>query len=533
MKLTERWKMYFEIRRLKELGLNVSQIARYLDISRNTVYQYQDIEPDEYEQLIKDLQTRRKKLDYVKGEILSWLKDFTDLSAAQVLDWLMERHPEIDVCESTVRSYVSALRKEYDIPKTTQKRQYEAIEDPPKGHQIQVDFGEIKLKNVQGNFTKLWFIAFVLSHSRYKYVEWLDRPFTTADVVRMHENAFEFYGGMTKEIVYDQDHLILTSENNGDLILTHEFAAFVKKRGFQIHMCRKQDPESKGRIENVVGYVKKNFAKHRIFFNLEKLNEDCLAWLQRTGNGKIHNTIKKIPAEVFALEKPHLRPVLEKIDLSCANSITRLVRKDNTVWYKGNRYSVPLDTYDGTEKEVVIEVVDDTTLIVYDKETDQELARHALSHEKGKLIKNNNHGRDYSKGIDKYIETVSVLFSNPSRARILLEAIRAEKPRYTRDQLQSIQQNIKNVDKSVTDKALEFCLSHNLYNATDFIDAVEHFKKKQAIKEPFHNKGNLSEIKPINETDRSKLKTKPQIRDVKIYQQIMEEGKTCREQLLS
>lgn len=197
-----------------------------------------------------------------------------------------------------------------------------------------------------------------------------------------------------------------------------------------------------------VGYVKKNFAKHRIFFNLEKLNEDCLAWLQRTGNGKIHNTIKKIPAEVFALEKPHLRPVLEKIDLSCANSITILVRKDNTVWYKGNRYSVPLGTYDGTEKEVVIEVVDDTTLIVYDKETEQELARHALSHEKGKLIKNNNHGRDYSKGIDKYIETVSVLFSNPSRARILLEAIRAEKPRYTRDQLQSIQQNIKNVDES-------------------------------------------------------------------------------------
>lgn len=58
MKLAERRKMYFEISRLKELGLNVSQIARYPDISRNTVYQYQDIEPDEYEQLIKDLQTR-------------------------------------------------------------------------------------------------------------------------------------------------------------------------------------------------------------------------------------------------------------------------------------------------------------------------------------------------------------------------------------------------------------------------------------------------------------------------------------------
>ncbi|SHH28059.1 hypothetical protein SAMN02745177_02073, partial [Desulforamulus hydrothermalis Lam5 = DSM 18033] len=137
-------------------------------------------------------------------------------------------------------------------------------------------------------------------------------------------------------------HLILVSENYGDLIMTHEFAAYAKKRGFQIYMCRKQDPESKGRIENVVGYVKKNFAKHRMFFNLDKLNEDCLAWLERTGNGKKHNTTKKIPAEVFVLEKQHLRPVLEKMEISCTNSITRRVRKDNTVWYNGNRYSVPL-----------------------------------------------------------------------------------------------------------------------------------------------------------------------------------------------
>lgn len=522
MKLKERWKMYLEICRLKELGLNVSQIARHLNISRNTVYQYKDLEPDEIEQLMRDMQTRKKKLDYVKEEILSWLKEFPDLSGSQVFDWLMERYSEIDVGESTVRNYVADLRKDHDIPKTTQKRQYEAIEDPPKGRQIQVDFGETKLKNAQGHLVKLWFIAFVLSHSRYKYIEWLDRPFTTADVVMMHENAFEFYDGLTKEIVYDQDHLILNSENNGDLILTHEFASFVKKRDFQVHMCRKKDPESKGRIENVVGYVKNNFAKHRAFFNLEKLNEDCLAWLERTGNGKVHNATKKIPAEVFALEKPHLQPVLEKINISCNNSITRRVRKDNTVWYEGNRYSVPLGTYDGAEKEVVIQVIDDTALVIHDQETEQELARHTLSHEKGKLIKNNNHGRDHSKGIDKYIETVGALFSNPSRAKILLETIRALKPRYIRDQLQVIQQNISDVDKLVTDKALEFCLKHKLYSATDFVDAVKHFNEQCEAKEVTH-KVNPSEIKPIDETDRSKLKMKPQVRDFTVYQQLMEE----------
>jgi transposase len=71
------------------------------------------------------------------------------------------------------------------------------------GQQMQVDFGEKKLLDCDGNLTKLWFIAFVLSHSGYKYVEWLDRPFTTADVIRTHENAFGYFGGMPEEIVYD------------------------------------------------------------------------------------------------------------------------------------------------------------------------------------------------------------------------------------------------------------------------------------------------------------------------------------------
>lgn len=531
MKISERWSMYLEISQLKKLGLNVAQIARHLSISRNTVYQYKDLEPNEYEQIMLNMQTRKKKLDCVKNEILSWLKQFPDLSGAQVLDWLMERYPEIVVSESTVRNYISDLRKEQNILKTTAKRQYEAILDPAKGHQMQVDFGQINLKDIQGNLVKLWFIAFVLSNSRQKYVEWLDRPFNTADVIRMHENAFEFYGGLTKEIVYDQDHLILTSENNGDLILTHEFAAYVKKRGFQVHMCRKQDPESKGRIENVVGYVKKNFAKHRTFFNLEKLNESCLAWLERTGNGKMHNTTKKIPAEVFALEKPHLKPVLEKIDISYATSITRLVRKDNTVWYKGNRYSVPLGTYGVPEKEVLIDIINDNTLVIYDKETNTELAKHTLSQEKGKLVKNNNHGRDHSKGIDKYIETISALFSDPLRAKILLDTIRAQKPRYIRDQLQAIQKSMTDADELVITKALDFCLKHKLFNATDFGDAVNHFKQKQTINK-VANQDYITEISPIDEVDRSKLKTQPQIRDFQTYQYILKGGNSCQKQSL-
>lgn len=86
--------------------------------------------------------------------------------------------------------------------------------------QIQVDWGQTKQMSRNKEEVKLYFISFVLSHSRYKYLEWLDRPFTTQGTIRSHENAFHHFGGMAAEMVYDQDNLIAVSENAGDLLLT-------------------------------------------------------------------------------------------------------------------------------------------------------------------------------------------------------------------------------------------------------------------------------------------------------------------------
>src|SRR5699024_5579604 len=122
----------------------------------------------------------------------------------------------------------------------------------PLGSQMQVDFGQTEQLTPHGKKVKLRFIAFVLANSRYKYKEWLDRPFTTRDVIQAHENAFHYYGGIPDELVYDQDALILVSENDGDLILTREFQAYKEERKLNLHVCRKADPESKGKIENVV-----------------------------------------------------------------------------------------------------------------------------------------------------------------------------------------------------------------------------------------------------------------------------------------
>ncbi|WP_242637767.1 MULTISPECIES: hypothetical protein [Bacillaceae] len=148
--------------------------------------------PEEFYSFAISIQSRSKKLDPFREEILGWLKDHPDPSGAQVLDWLGEKLNVSSVTEGTVRNYVNEIREAYHIPKVILQREYSTVPDLPMGQQLQVDFGQIRVPTTNGVFKRLYFIGFVLAHSRYKYVEWLDRPFQSSDLIRMHETAFRF-----------------------------------------------------------------------------------------------------------------------------------------------------------------------------------------------------------------------------------------------------------------------------------------------------------------------------------------------------
>lgn len=471
--------MYLEIQQMYEKNFSVSQIAKQLKISRTTVYKYLEMSFEEATEWKNSLSTRRKKLDQYKEWIIAWLKEYPHLSASQIKDWLLERFPDLKVADSTTRLYVNEVREEYQIPKTKTVRQYEAVEEQPMGKQMQVDWGETKQKTEGKKEVKLHFISFVLSHSRYKYIEWQDRPFTTRDTIRCHENAFQYYGGMPEEIVYDQDHLITVSENAGDIILTGEFQAYKEQRGFHMYLCRKSDPESKGKIENVVKYVKYNFADSRVFTTIDNWNERCLAWLKRTGNHNVHQTIKKRPDEVFLLEKQHLQPVsyLLSNESTLKSSITRVVNKDNTIIYKSNRYSVPIGTYRPKGLNTVfIDIQEENEgkhmLIVLADNGNEVLARHELSLGKGQLIKNKNHQRDRSKGIEAFKETVIRQFQNTELASRYISELLDIYPRYRRDQLIILQKATMDYP-AVIDEALPKCMNEKLLSANDFRDVAK------------------------------------------------------------
>lgn len=518
----DKFEMYVEIRGMINQKYSISTIARKLNISRNTVYKYIRKSPDEMAEWTASTMTRRKKLDEHNELILYWLREFPDITAAQVQDWLKEKFPEFKVGESTVRSYVRGLREDYDIPKESNSRDYQAIPDPPMGEQIQVDFGFKTVKNQHGKPVKLMFIVFVLAHSRYKYVEYQNRSFTTKDVVAAHRNAFKAFGGMSKEILYDQDRLMVVSENGGDILLTEEFQQFVNDMRFEVKLCRKADPESKGKVENAVKFIKNNFMKNRVFRTIDSWNEQSQKWLERTGNGKIHNGTKRRPADVFLVEKQHMRQV-NLLNHNHNPSITRSVRKDNTVLYQSNRYSVPLGTFQKFP-EVNLYVGEENKLVIYHSESGEILATHSICLDKGKLIQNRSHQRDQSKGLNEWIEVVSAYFTDKLQAELYLNELRKRYPRYFRDQLTLIKKCIKLGSIEVLDDSLALCIDRKLFSANDFQDVVALLKRQRQI-----NSTNANDD-PMEATDNAIAKltlanTEAQHRPVDDYVLIMESAK--------
>ena len=524
--------MYMKIKQLRELKYSERKIATQLGISRTTVTKYLKKNPEEVALWLASTKSRTKKLDRYQKEILDWLRKHPDTSAAIVHDRLEEKYPDLSVAESTVRAYINDLRKEYKIAKIVEQRTYEAVPECPMGSQAQVDFGECWQKNLSGKSLKLYVVAFVLSHSRYKYMEWIDRPFRTSDLIEAHERDFRYFNGIPEEMVYDQDNIIVVSENHGEINFTHQFESYRQKEKFRVYACRGYNPESKGKIENVIGFIKKNFSKHRVFTTLEDWNDQALRWLDRRGNGKEHNTTKKRPVVVFQEEKQFLRPVNDlilaaTIDknplLSTTSSIPRTVRKDNTVLYLSNRYSVPLGTYHALGKMVQLKI-DQTRLIIYDSETGETLGNHNLSKEKGKLIQDKNHLRDRTKGISAMMESTIGKFEDQILAQMFMLEIKKKYPRYIRDQLQLVNQQWNHFPSTFVNSGLKLCVEKRLFSASELKDMIL-FLTESAQHEPIEMfEESPAKIKPLDEQLNDILEIKPSIRSLETYLPFLEGG---------
>jgi transposase len=509
------WIMYHEIHRLSRLGLKKAKISRYLNINVRTVGKYLAMSESEYEQHLTAMGSRNKVLssyqEFVKGK----LEEFPDTSAAQIHDWLKESYPDLPkVCPRTVYNFVMFVRQTHNIPYIKPTREFFPVEQLPYGDQAQVDFGEYSMRSYRGRRKKVYFFSMVLSRSRMKHIWFIDTPFTAAHVCEAHEKAFAFFGGITRVIVYDLDRAMVVDENLGDVILTATFRQYVQSRSFNQHFCRKADPQSKGKVENVVQYVKKNFLYNRLYEDIDTLNTQALAWLERTANFLEHNVTKKSPADEFAIEKDYLDTYVP-IPVEIKEVKIHQVRKDNTIAYKSNFYTVPMGTYQSSDSKVIIKE-NNQSLEIYDMQ-EQLICTHTIYSGKGQIITNSNHKRDTSKSLKEMMDTVSKCFTKTELAMSFLLKTQQKYPRYIRDHLQiMIKLLTKEQGQSNTqtaDKTLVFCLNNKIFNATDF-ESIYHVNYAEMNAPP----PQFSDIKPLGKQSLDKANQKPQTSDLNLYE---------------
>jgi transposase len=227
---------------------------------------------------------REKSFASYKDEILEIYKnnDFERLPMSSVYDYLEELYGALPGTEKTLRNYIHYLYMTNRLEFCSPLRCYQQVAEQPFGKQLQVDFGEYRTRSQ----CKLYIFAAVLAASRYKHVRFQGYPFTTLEVIAHLLALFDFLGGMPQELVIDQDSILVVSENHGDIIYTKEFSFFIEEMGLKMYVCRKADPESKGKIENVIKFVKYNFLASRDFEDVAEANKSVVKWLKRRANGK-------------------------------------------------------------------------------------------------------------------------------------------------------------------------------------------------------------------------------------------------------
>ncbi|MGZ8908350.1 MAG: IS21 family transposase, partial [Methylobacter sp.] len=322
-------------------GLTERKIAKELGISRNTVSKYlKTPEPVISEQLSET--DRTKKLDEYRNYIIHLLQTYPGLSAVKVLRKLKAKVDQLDVSDRSVRRYIQALKDEISFK---QLRYYEPVIDMMPGVQCQVDGGELRGVMIAGKETTVYFMVFVLSYSRLMHVSVSSQPIDTQTLIYQHDAAFRYFGGRPQECVYDQTKLVVIHEIFRELELNQRFHQYATAAGFHIRACEGYDPESKGKVEAGVKYVKQNGFYGEEFNDWQALENYLKDWLDTIANQRLHGSTQQQPQVHYDREeKVKMQPYLTPSCLprKAVASETRQVDKTSLISWQSNKYSVPM-----------------------------------------------------------------------------------------------------------------------------------------------------------------------------------------------
>jgi len=158
-----------------------------------------------------------------------------------------------------------------------------------------------------------------------------------------HEQAFHDFGGVPEEILYDRVKTVwLRDDDHGDPVFHPGFVDFAEHYGFRPKLCHPYRPQTKGKTENGIGYVRKNFwPRVRDYREAHDLLDLRRRWLDETCNVRIHGTTGERPID--RLPKEGLRSIEDLPPYRALVLERRRVARDCFVSYAGSWYSAPAE----------------------------------------------------------------------------------------------------------------------------------------------------------------------------------------------
>ena len=284
-------------------GLSRADIARRLGINERTIRRWiaageidRDLdEPPRY----TPRPPRPTKLDPYREIVRTRLADYPELSAVRLFDEV--RAAGYTGGYGQVRDFVRQVRPK-PAPDPVVR-----FETPP-GHQAQADFAEFTFP-----WGKRYALVVVLGYSRLLSVRFSERQDMAALFAGL-EAAFDAFGGVAREILFDQMKSVITADLRllgGQLVVNEEFLRFAAHWGFRPRACRPYRAKTKGKVERPIRYVRGNFVYGRDFVGDDHLAGELDRWLDQA-NGRVHGTTREVPRERFERdERAVLLPLAE------------------------------------------------------------------------------------------------------------------------------------------------------------------------------------------------------------------------------
>lgn len=318
----ERWA---ELRRLHFVGgVSIRELQRRTGLGRNTIRRALRAEvPPRYVRRVGV-----SKLDPFKEEVQRLLGEDPRLPTIRIHELIAELGFEGG--KTLVYDYVADLRPLYaPRPRTFQRTVYR------RGELLQFDLWQPRrgVPVGHGQTRRGWVVVACLGFSRAGAATLIFSK-EAPDILAGLWRCLGRLGGLPETLVIDREGALHAGAGRP----TDAFAAFCGQLAVGWRFCEPADPQAKGLVERLQGYIETSFEPGRAFVNQHDFQDQLDRWFDERANRRLHRTLRRRPIDLLAEESKVLRPLPEAPDT--ARRWTLRVPADPHVRFDTNDYSL-------------------------------------------------------------------------------------------------------------------------------------------------------------------------------------------------